>query len=130
MIDNWISDASWTFFKWFFYVLYNLTIHWLKYTINTLFINNCFSFRVQIKGAQFCFIITFYFLNSKSNIVNNLSPISLVNKSFSLFLITDSVFLSCNFEFKEFKITRFVMFAFFYSFCFIKNVFTFCGFAI
>ena len=47
-------------------------------------------------SALFCFIITFYFLNSKTNVVTNLSPFCLVSKSFSLFLITDSESLCCS----------------------------------
>ena len=45
--------------------------------------------------------MNFYFLNSKTNVVTNLEPPTLVNKSFSLFLIEDSVSLKTNSELKE-----------------------------
>ena len=58
------------------------------------FINNCFCFRVRIKGAIYSFISIFS--SSKTNVVTNFNPLNSVNKSISLFLIPDSVSLSCS----------------------------------
>ena len=45
------------------------------------------------------------FLNSETSIVKNLKPFNSVNKFIALFLIADSVSLSCSSEVKEFKIS-------------------------
>ena len=88
-------------------------------------------------SALFCFIITFYFLNSKTNVVTNLNPFTLVRNSFSLFLIADSESLCCSIfkGIQNFNIIRthitftsiVLLFFLFYSLCFIqkKSVFVF-----
>ena len=45
------------------------------------------------------------FLNTKTNVVTNLNPLNSDKGRFSLFLIADSLSLSCNSGFKEFKIS-------------------------
>ena len=45
------------------------------------------------------------FLNSKTSIVTDLKPFNSDNNSISLFLVADSVFLSCSSGLKEFKIS-------------------------
>ena len=45
------------------------------------------------------------FLNSKTSIVTDLKPFNSDNNSISLFLVVDSVFLSCSSGLKEFKIS-------------------------
>ena len=83
------------------YVWYSRTIDCF---INITFIN-CFCFWVWIKGAIFCCIITFYFLNSKTNVAANINLLNSDSKSLSSFLIGDSVFASCISGLKKFKIS-------------------------
>ena len=45
------------------------------------------------------------FLNSKTSIVTDLKPFNSDNNSISLFLVADSVFLSCSSGLKEFNIS-------------------------
>ena len=47
----------------------------------------------------------FIFLHTKTNFVTNLNPLSSDNNFLSLFLIADSVSLSCSSGSKEFKIS-------------------------
>ena len=89
------------FSKRFLYVWYNRNIDWFKYIMNITLINNCFCFWVRLKGARFCFFVTFYFL--KVNLVTNSNSLNSDNKSISFFLTTDSVSLSCSSELKELK---------------------------
>ena len=55
-----------------------------------------------------CHILSYHrfliFLNTKTNVVTNLSPLNLVNNFSSVLLIPDLVFLSCSSESKEFEI--------------------------
>ena len=45
------------------------------------------------------------FLNSKTNVATNVKLLNLYNKSISLFLIANSVSLSCSSGLKKFKIS-------------------------
>ena len=47
----------------------------------------------------------FIFLNSKTNVVINLNPLNLDNRSINLFSIANSVSLICSSGLKEFKIS-------------------------
>ena len=47
----------------------------------------------------------FWLLNSITNVVTNLKPLSSHNKSISLLMTADSVSLSCSSGLKEFKIS-------------------------
>ena len=47
------------------------------------------------------------FLNSKTNVATNVKLLNLYNKSISLFLIANSVSLSCSSGLKELKISTF-----------------------
>ena len=53
--------------------------------------------------------------NSETIVVTNLNSFSSVSKSFSLFLIADSVTLSCSSGLKEFKISTLQIFAYLYK---------------
>ena len=61
MMYDWISNPTWTFFKWFLYLWYSCTINGLKYITNVNFIDNYFCFWVRINSVIFCCITTFYF---------------------------------------------------------------------
>ena len=64
--------------------------------INLIRINNSFSLRRRMKGVILCFIITFYFSDSKTNVFTTLDPFSSSNILFSLFPIADPLFSSCS----------------------------------
>ena len=66
-----------------------------------IFINNCFCFAFVVYFVASSLSI---FLKSIIKVVTNLNPLNLVNKSFSLFLIANSVFLSRSSRLKQFKI--------------------------
>ena len=55
MIYGWINNPAWTLPWRFLYVWYNSILDWFKYMINVAFLNSCFCFWVQIKGAKIFF---------------------------------------------------------------------------
>ena len=101
IICDWINNPTRIFSKRFLYVWYNRNIDWFKYIINITLINNCFCFWVRLKGAIFCFFVTFYFL--KASLVTNSNSLNSDNESISFFLTADSVSLSCSSGLKELK---------------------------
>ena len=86
------------------HVWYNCRIDWFRHIINVTFIQNYFCFWAGIKIVILCFIFTFCFLNTKTDVVSNLNPINSDNNSISFFLIVDSVSPSCSSGLKELKI--------------------------
>ena len=58
---------------------------------------------LEKKFSNFALSSISIFLKTKANVVTNLKPFDWVNNSISLLLIADSVSLSCNSGFKEYK---------------------------
>ena len=61
------------------------------------------TFQFKQKVLYSVLLSPFFFLNSKTSVATNLKPFNSGNKSISLFLIADSVSLSCSSRLKEFK---------------------------
>ena len=82
------------------YVWYNCSIDWFKHIINVTFIVvSAFVFKKKV--SYFVLSSLSIFLDSKTIVVTNLKPFNSDNKSISLFVITDSVSLSCSSGLKE-----------------------------
>ena len=101
---HWINSPVSAFYLKYLYLYHNFTINWFKYDVNICVTNNLFCLWVQIKGTMFCFIFIhcFFYFNTKPII--NLKPLNLFNKLFSLFLISNLLFLNCSSGLKEFNI--------------------------
>ena len=63
------------------------------------------AFELEKKFSNFVLSSLSIFLKTKANVDTNLNPLQLKNKFFSLFLIADSVSLSCSSGLKEFEIS-------------------------
>ena len=63
------------------------------------------AFEFEKKFSNFVLSSLSIFLKTKTNVNTNLNPLQLKNKFFSLFLIADSVSLSCSSGLKEFEIS-------------------------
>ena len=132
---HWINSPMSAFYLTYLYFYHNFAINWFKYDVNICVMNNYFCSWVRIKGTTFCFIFIhcFFYLNTKPII--HLKRLNLFNKFFSLFLISNWLFLSCSSVLKEFNISTlwlcayilkacigFVSICFVYRFYFIKNL--------